>query len=145
MIFGGCSRFRRLANETRDRALSVAEEKFLEDHSERCESCARARASAEEAFSMLRLAALDPEPDPHFDERLLRRVQVLRGRESLRYWSPAMVAAAVACLAVLAALQLLTRSSEVRSFVLPGGEARRMVTPETAPQLHLDGDVRLTK
>jgi hypothetical protein len=78
---------------------------------------------------MLRAAAMDVAPGRGFDERLIRRMRVHRVRESLGYWSPALLGSAIACMALLVTLHLLAAPQTVRGTGLPTGEARRTADP----------------
>jgi len=74
---------------------------------------------------MLRMTgAMEPMAAENFDERILRRHKVETVRAGVRYWSPAMMGAAVAGLVVLAAMQMIAQSSKLPSFKVPGSEAR---------------------
>lgn len=51
-----------------------------------------------------------------FEERILRRVKVTRARESLRYWTPALVGAGIACVAMFSALQMVSVYTPLPKF-----------------------------
>lgn len=93
----------------------------------------------DEAMTALRLSVVRHDPGPSFDTQLFRRYQVVSAKSSVAYWSPAMIGATVAAVAVLAVLQLLTRSSELQRIDVAGTEVRRDVRsttifPEIGPQ-----------
>ena len=95
---------------------------------------------------MLRSASLDADVAPNFDERVIRKVRVQRVREGFGYWSPAILAAGITCMTLLAGMTLLTRPSLVRTAHMPGGEARRMQTPGSLlPALHLSQPPRFSR
>jgi len=131
----GCRKFGRLLNEREDRQLSEVELQFLGRHRSVCSSCRREEAASQLSLNMLRAAALDIAPGNGFDERLMRRLRITRVRESLSYWSPALVGSAIACLTLLVTLQLLSGSRTSNSASMPNGEARRDTT--SFPQLEL--------
>ena len=134
----GCNRFQRLVSEARDRELSLAEDGFLQKHRQICEPCRTSEQDAAMALDMLRMASLDPEVDPNFDVRVIRRLQVQSSRESVRYWSPAVVGALIAGISVVAALQLISRSVEVPQNNSPIGEARNYQQKRHFPRFDLD-------
>lgn len=121
----GCRKFGRLLNEREDRKLSSGEELFLERHRAACDNCRREESASQLSLNMLRAARLDVAPGRNFDERLIRRVKILRVRESLGYWSPALLGSAIACMALLVTLHLLSSPKNSGSAQLPYGEARR--------------------
>lgn len=91
-----------------------------------CRSCEAEEADTSFALNMLRGAALEPEVGFSFDERIMRLHRVRAVKQSFRYWSPAVLGAAIACVAVLAALQMLSRPSSLPTLGVPQPEARRM-------------------
>lgn len=128
----GCSKYRRLANERFDRALSLSEREFLNKHKSVCPDCRRTEMQSATALNMLRLAAFEPDASntesddifgAHFEERVIRRLRVQSTKESVRYWSPAFVGAVIAGLTVLAALQLVSDRPGVPSMTNPEGTA----------------------
>jgi hypothetical protein len=86
---------------------------------------------------MLRAAALDPEVAPMFEDRVIRRLRVQSVRESLNYWSPALVGALIACTALFVALHLASAPVHVNREQVPRGEASRNDKPQPAPSLDL--------
>lgn len=127
----GCTKYRHLAHERFDRDLSLAEREFMAKHRAVCSECRVSEAQSSTALNMLRLAAVEPEFDvdvadqPHFEERILRRLRVQSARESVRYWSPAFFGAAIAGLSVLAALQLVSSQPTLSPNQYPDGSAYR--------------------
>ena len=123
----GCGRYRRLTNEKNDRVLELKEREFMARHRAVCDECRVYESQSSSALNMLRLAAVQEdeiETGLVFEERILRRWRVQSTRESVRYWSPAFLGAAIAGLTVLAALQLVTNRPQVPFSTHPGGEAR---------------------
>ncbi len=122
----GCGKFRRLSSDSLDRDLSPREAGYLHKHRIVCPPCAQTEVQSSLALNMLRSATLEVEASPMFEERVIRKLRVQTTRESLRYWSPAVAGAFIAGLAVVAALQMITRSADLPHVRLPGGEARRI-------------------
>lgn len=127
MIRLSCKRFQRLSLEDHDRPLAPRESEFLATHRRACASCRLAETQGALALSMLRMAAIDPEPTPLFEERVLRRYRVRTVHQSLSFWSPAIIGACVASVLVLAALQIVSNSSKLPSLRTPGAEAHRTI------------------
>jgi len=126
--FFGCGKYRWLSYEALDRDLSEPELEFIARHETSCGRCEKHMAKSFAALNMLRGQALEASPRASFDERVLRRYRVVTLRASLRYWSPAMIGAAVAGLVILAALQMISTTSQLPAFSTPRGEAR-LATP----------------
>jgi len=138
----GCGRFHKLTNELNDRELTDREEKFLESHRNVCPDCRRHESHSAFALNMLRAAALEPEPSPLFEERIIRKLQVQNVRLSLSYWAPAFAGAAIACFALFAALQMISRPAQLKGVTMPGVESK--LTPShTLPSLNLDHPFRI--
>ncbi len=83
---------------------------------------------------MLRMAALEPEIEPMFEDRVIRRLKVQQVKESLNYWSPALVGAGIACIVIFVTLQMVASPVQMKRAHMPDGEAKR----ESAPKLELD-------
>jgi predicted anti-sigma-YlaC factor YlaD len=143
---GGCRRFRRLASELEDRGLSESEIEFLDSHREACEECRRYDEQAHQALGMLRGAAFhDVESAPMFEERVIRRFRTQKVREGIRYWSPALVGAVIACVAVFATLAMVSRPDQLKSANLPTGSARLFHESGTFPSLELKSVPRILR
>lgn len=137
MRFFGCGKFKRLANAELDRVLTSREDAFLQKHRQVCSECAQEQSQSSLALNFLRASAFEAvEVSPNFDDRVLRRFKVQTTRESLGYWSPAVAGAFVAGLAVVAALQMITRSAELRHIKVPGAEVRRITPAKSFPELN---------
>lgn len=123
----GCGKYRRLMHEKYDRALSLREREFMVQHRAVCGECHHEEVQGASALNMLRLASIEEDvygSGQVFEERVLRRLKVQTTRESVRYWSPAFVGAAIAGLTVLAALQLVSGRSSMPSSANPAGEVK---------------------
>lgn len=125
----GCRKFGRLLNEREDRALTAFELHFLARHRTVCDRCKKEESASQLSLNMLRAATMDVAPGRGFDERLIRRVRIHRVRESLGYWSPAILGSAIACMALLVTLHLLATPATARGTGLPTGQARRTADP----------------
>jgi hypothetical protein len=132
----GCAKFKRLTSADLDRDLSGRERLFVERHREVCDECSESEQQSCLAMNFLRSAAFDEvEVSSNFDDRVLKKLRVQTSRESFGYWSPAIAGAFVAGLAVIAALQIITRSAELRHIRVPGAEARRVSPAKSFPEL----------
>lgn len=131
----GCGKFQWLAIERFDRDLSPREERFYRKHRNVCLPCLGIERQGHNAMHMLNAATLEMEISDGFDERVLRAVH--RPKRSLvRSLTPALAGAAVACLAIVAALQMIVASGEITWFGGPGSAFER-ANDDTAqlPQL----------
>ena len=131
----GCSRFKKLTSESLDRNLTPQEEAFVQKHRMACEECNEFQSQSSLALNFLRASAIDVDVNPMFEERVIRRLRIQGTRESLRYWSPAVAGAFIAGLAVVAALQMITRSAELPHVRLPGAESRRITPLKSNPAI----------
>lgn len=122
----GCSKFRRLSSDRMDRQLTAGQSRFLDRHRAVCDACAKAEVEAHDAMKMLRLAILEPDHDPGFGHRVLRRARVQAVRAKFGYWSPALFGAAIAGIAILAALQMIADSSRMPAIRVPGAYGPEM-------------------
>ncbi|HVT14205.1 MAG TPA: zf-HC2 domain-containing protein [Fimbriimonadaceae bacterium] len=130
-----CARFKKLIADELDRNLTHKEEEFLDQHRDECPACRNLQTQSSMAMNFLRSAAIEVDVNPAFEERVIRRLKVETTRESIRYWSPAVAGAFVAGLAVVAALQIITRSAEIPPVRFPGAESRRITSPKSNPAL----------
>lgn len=132
----GCRRFRRLSWEASDRILSERELMFLDRHRAVCLPCVSAERQGVQAFDALRSIALDAHPTPMFSERVIRKVRVSRARERVRYLSPALVGAGIACVVMFAALQTLQIASSTGIPPFRAGHAgARLIRHSELPRL----------
>ena len=139
----GCGKYRRLMNEKNDRTLGLGEREFMAKHRDVCVECRKQEALSSSALNMLRLASFAEDEDSfdsglQFEERVLRRLRVNNTRESIRYWSPAFVGAAIAGLTVLAALQLVANRPGMPATSNPAGEAQLRKPNTNLPLIDLD-------
>jgi len=134
----GCKKFGRLSSEQSDRTLTPAESKFLAKHRDVCPDCKRAEVTTTCALNMLRMATLEPEVAPMFEDRVLRRLKVQQVKESLNYWSPALVGAGIACAVIFVTLHLASEPVQLQRAQLHSGEAKRETPTRIVPKLELD-------
>lgn len=138
-----CRRFGRLLSEREDGELSARDQEFFDRHLSECERCRTEARQSAASLDLLRSAALQVEVTDSFEERLVRRARNRAAAESLRYWSPALIGAALAGIAMLAALQIVTRGSSLPPVNVPGAETRRYERPDPyTPPLGPDATVR---
>lgn len=140
----GCSKFKKLSSEGLDRELTAQEEAFMDKHREECSECCDFHSQSSLAMNFLRASAMEVDVHPNFEERVIRKLRVQTTRESLRYWSPAVAGAFIAGLAVVAALQIITRSAELPHVRFPG-EAHRVISPKINPAIDQKLDSRFLR
>lgn len=134
----GCSKFKKLTSESLDRELTLKEDAFVQKHRGACSECRAIQAQSSLAMNFLRSATMEVDVNPHFDERVIRKLRIQTTRESIRYWSPAVAGAFIAGLAVVAALQMITRSAELPHVRLPGAESHRIMPLKVNPALDIN-------
>jgi hypothetical protein len=139
----GCSKFRRLANEEMDRTLTASEKDFVQRHQAVCSECSESQSQSSLALNFLRASAIEVDVHPMFEERVIRKLKVQTTRESIGYWSPAVAGAFIAGLAVIAALQMITRSADLPHVRFPGEANNRVPVTKTGPALDQLFDIRV--
>ena len=90
----------------------------------------RREAGLEEPFldGLLLETRLEPIVNEfRFTQKLLRRHRIEAAKSSVKYWSPALIGASVASLALLSLLQLLTSSSTMKPIHILNGDAAQNV------------------
>lgn len=122
-----CKKFSYLLNEIEDRPLGLSESSFMEHHQRECAECERLTKGTS-GLNMLRSSTIDPVIGQNFDERLIRRIAVQAKKSNFSYWSPAFLSGAIAGLAVLAAIQMISRPEQMPVFK-GTGEARKVGQP----------------
>lgn len=133
----GCRKFWRLSHQTRDRVLKPREEAFLAAHRDRCKVCAEEEQHGHIALDLLAESRLEPAMSSGFDARTIRRWRLARAKSSAAYWSPAVIGASVAALAVLAILQIITHSSEMPTLKPTAEQGRNELTAPLLPDLKI--------
>lgn len=128
-----CKRFKRLCSESRDTLLSSRDESFFQRHREQCRTCESYYRQMNSSLRFMPGLSWNQEPSPFFDQRIVRTVRVSRGRESLRYWTPAIIGGFAASLVILAAVQAVTVSTSPLNSA--SGLARRDRAKEQMPVL----------
>lgn len=124
-----CDRFSYILNLSVDQPLRAEDQSFLDKHSLECKRC-QALLRTSMGLNMLRTChAIEPESsDFAFEDRVIRRFKLERSRKSLIYWSPAVVGAAIAGIAILAALQMIAAPQQMPVF-RGSGEAMKIEKP----------------
>jgi hypothetical protein len=107
----GCGKFKYLAIEKFDRQLNPRELDFYRKHREVCFPCMRYEQQGTNAMNLLTAASIEPEISENFDERVLRMLRTPQRRFEFRNFAPVLAGAAIAGLALIATLQLVTGSS----------------------------------
>lgn len=124
MLISQCKRFRRLCDESLDRELASTEESFLSEHAVQCAPCLDYQNSNQLIFA-LRGLDLGATVSDSFDRRVMRRLALQNIQESLRFWSPALLGAAIAGIAFLAAIQSVVQPRQMPAFAPGASEARK--------------------
>jgi hypothetical protein len=145
MTLFGCSKFKKLVSEELDRELSREEQAFVQEHRFTCADCSEFQAQSSLALNFLRASAIDVDVNQTFDDRVIRKLRVQGTRESIQYWSPAVAGAFIAGLAVVAALQIITRSADMPHVQMPGGISRRVTIPKNSSGLNQNLHITLDK
>lgn len=133
-----CRKFQKLTDDRDIRDLTSDEELFMDGHSLLCAECSELQRTSGLAMNMLRMSAMEPEISSGFDERVLRKVRLQTVRSGFNYWSPAVIGAAIAGIAVLAAMQAVTLSSEGPMQRKANHEESRLMRGRDFPSLDLD-------
>ena len=124
-----------LMHERRDRDLTYDEQSyFIDALKENSDLFPQVQESAR-CLNLLQAAALEPELDNSFDERVIRLARLEKGRAGLKYWAPALVGCAVACLVLLSALQMVLRTAATDTNPYAGSESRLMKRAEASLEL----------
>lgn len=131
----GCGKFRWLAIEKFDRNLNETEERFFGQHKGVCLPCYVYDQQSQNAMNLLGAATIEPEISEAFDESVMRAARLQRRRASVQAWTPAFAGAAVACLAIIAALQMISQSSVGAGDYQGTGTAIRLEDAAALPNL----------
>lgn len=134
----GCEKFKRLSFEAGDRALTEREQVFLRKHRAVCPECVLMEDQSVSALDVLRSVALDAQVSPLFEERVLRRLKVSKTRDSLRYWSPALVGAGIAGIVIFTALQMVATTVSQPGFKSNTAEGSLIRKRSELPLILLD-------
>lgn len=132
MLTSSCSRFRRLSNHSLDKELASDEGAFLVEHASKCAFCSEYHNSNELIFE-LRGFDLGASVSDTFDRRVIRKLNIQIVQESLRFWSPALIGAAIAGIAFLAIIQSVVQPKQMPAFV-PGVTEARIHSSGSLPE-----------
>jgi anti-sigma factor RsiW len=122
-LFNSCGKYRRVKLLAEDGRASRRQSSFLERHEATCDQCRQEHALTMSALSALRASVIEPEPDPGFESRFIRRWRVESRARAVSYWMPAIAGAIVASVALLAVLQILFAAPTVVPVDTKGREA----------------------
>lgn len=123
-MFNKCERYRRLKHLAEDGKATLRQESFVAKHEAGCQDCAEEHALTLQALEFLKSNVIEPEPDPTFESRFIRRWRVEKRARAVSYWMPAVVGAVVASVALLAVLQILFAAPGSEKIDLEGREAQ---------------------
>ncbi len=132
-----CSKFQRLSLQARDRSLTESESCFVGAHRKSCVACLATERETVCALDLLTSTRYEVVVDDAFNARVLRMVKVTSGKDSWAYWSPAVVGAAIACVALIASLQLISKTSDSHRVDVSVSEAHRVKTTYSGQALEL--------
>jgi hypothetical protein len=127
IFWNRCSKFSYIINAKSEDEMSSSELEFVASHSSDCDRCTR-YLGTNLGINLLQSCQIEPTVSSGFDERVIRLSRVLTKKTSLAYWSPAFAGAAIAGLAVLAVIQLVSKPHQLPVFRATG-EARRVQSP----------------
>lgn len=128
-----CRKFYRLISSPNEGAIRWDDQAFMDRHRAECSDCRRHEEQFSLALNMLREASFDGQSESNFDSRVLRRFHVDRVRSSVGYWSPAILGAGIAMIVMLAAIQLVSRSSDLPVFNVGGAGVKRAADAPAIP------------
>lgn len=124
-----CRKLRRLRRKETIGSLTPFEEQWCEQHLRECPECGEEELAGKHALEALRNAASEVEVSAEFDANLVRRIRLDKSVRTFAYWSPAFVGAALAGIAALALVQVLSSKPAPRPPLLEGREAKRSELP----------------
>ncbi len=124
-MFSKCNRYRRTKLLCEDGVASARQQAFVSRHESVCPRCVQEHALTRSALSALRAAVIEPQSDPSFESRFIRRWRVERRMRAVSYWMPAVAGAIVASVALLAVLQILFTSPARNDADMRNREASR--------------------
>ncbi|MBS1718024.1 MAG: hypothetical protein JSS72_09875 [Armatimonadetes bacterium] len=108
----GCSKFRYLASEARDILLSPKNRAFMDRHRAVCDECAAYENDLYCGLNFLGTYNLDVDLDgTRFVNRVMRRLHIFRARDTLRYWSPALMGAGIAAITIMLTIHLVVQGA----------------------------------
>lgn len=124
-----CRQFDKAHHRLLDGIATSKDMKFLDEHAEQCVECALVRETMADALHSLEASVISSEGSDGFEHRVIRRYRVESSTRSLAFWSPALIGAAVAAVALLAVLQMLISGPDLKPIDIRGQEASRQTTP----------------
>ena len=92
--------------------------------------------------SLLKDSAIQPEVKPTFDLSVLRKHRVATAKRTFNYWSPAILGAAIAGMAAVSLLQILTAPSQRPYINLPRDSTAKNDVVAGPTSFHLPSESR---
>ena len=123
MMFDKCARYRKFKLLAEDGRATRSQIKFLEHHQEHCSTCLEEHERTMRALSFLKSNVVEPLGGEDMEIRIIRRWRTERRNRVVTYWMPAVAGAVVAGAALLAVLQILVASPEIKQQNTKGREA----------------------
>lgn len=133
-MLNACSRYRKYKLLCEDGMASLRKQAFVQKHESTCPGCAAEHFVTMTALSALRGSVIEPEPDPTFESRFIRRWRVESRARAVSYWMPAVAGAVVASIALLAVLQILLAAPSADKADISNREA---VRDDSGPEIPL--------
>ncbi len=124
-------RFWRLVEQDRDRGLNEDELQELDNLRERRPELAALEDLDRTWLAVLRTQSMEPTISDRFDQNLKRRYDLESRKDRVRYWSPAVIGAAIAAGVLFAIFQVI--SSPPAAIDLKNHEAMNAGTPVEFP------------
>ncbi len=122
-----CRRFARALDRQHDGLDTDTDRRFIRSHRETCAECRAHEAALGAALNFLQHEEIRYEGEDEFERAVVRDWRLEKeARKALRYYAPTALGAAVAAMALLAILQILTNSARMQPIDLRGHEARRI-------------------
>ena len=112
-----CRKFEKLVLDSEDRSLSSRELTFVESHKNHCTSCERFIGETFASLTALRNSKDNYEGVETFDLHVVRMVKVQAGRDTWKYWLPAVLSAGIAAIAAFALMQLLSGTTYSKPII----------------------------
>lgn len=140
MIFDKCARYRKYKTLAEDGRATEAQYRFLESHEEKCPVCLEEHERTLQALNFLKSNVIEPLEGNDLETIILKRWRTERRSRVVTYWLPAVAGAVAAGAALLAVLQILVASPDIKRQDTKGREAllkrnSETVTPIITPEV----------
>ncbi len=123
MILEKCSKYRKAKLLAGDGRATKKQREFIAVHESTCPSCLEEHDLTMNALNFLKHNVIEPNDCADMELRILRRWKVERRSRAVSYWMPAVAGAVVAGAALLAVLQILIASPQIKQKETKGREA----------------------